>query len=73
MSVLPRASWIGTGDASRAYPFEIPHLCQPQLIWRMTGCHLLHLSPCEQVCRSEWQESPQQESGQQEPPRQELL
>ena len=65
--VFPCASWIVTGNASRAYPFEVPHLCQPWLIWPMTGCHPLCLSPWEQVCWSEWQESLQQESEQQEP------
>ena len=70
-SVLPHTSLIGTGNASRAYPFEIPHLCQPRLVRSMTGCHPLRLSPWEQVCQSEQQESPEQKSEWQESPRQE--
>ena len=56
--VLPLTSWIGTGDVSQAYPVEISPLCQPRLIQPMTGCHLLRLSPWEQVFRSERQEPP---------------
>ena len=63
MSVLPLASWIGTGNALRAYPVGIPPLCRPRLIQPMTGCHPLCLSPWEQVCQSKQQESPWQESG----------
>ena len=57
-SILPLASWIGTGDASWAYPVGILPLCQTQLVQPMTGHHPLHLSPWEQVYWSERQEPP---------------
>ena len=48
--VFPPASWIVTGNASRACPFETPCLHQHRPIWPMTGHHPLHLFPWEQVC-----------------------